>query len=58
MLVFPIAYDELAGSDNLNPETAAAVEHAESEHVELGSEAGPVRTWFPETFIWTLVPIR
>ncbi|NWT41345.1 A2ML1 protein, partial [Chroicocephalus maculipennis] len=43
--------------DNLNPETDAAVERAESEHVELGSEAGPVRTWFPETFIWTLVPI-
>ncbi|KFP34148.1 Alpha-2-macroglobulin-like 1, partial [Colius striatus] len=36
----------------------AAVEHAESEHVELSSESGPVRTWFPETFIWTLVPIN
>ncbi|KFP58455.1 Alpha-2-macroglobulin-like 1, partial [Cariama cristata] len=44
--------------DNLDPETDAAVERAESEHVELGSEAGPVRTWFPETFIWTLVPIN
>ncbi|NXW87673.1 A2ML1 protein, partial [Alopecoenas beccarii] len=44
--------------DNLDPETDAAVEHAESEHVELASEAGPVRTWFPETFIWTLVPIN
>ncbi|NXH68141.1 A2ML1 protein, partial [Hydrobates tethys] len=44
--------------DNLDPETDAAVERAESEHVELSSEAGPVRTWFPETFIWTLVPIN
>ncbi|NXL53139.1 A2ML1 protein, partial [Podilymbus podiceps] len=44
--------------DNLDPETDAAVEHAESEHIELGSETGPVRTWFPETFIWTLVPIN
>ncbi|NXQ95320.1 A2ML1 protein, partial [Sagittarius serpentarius] len=44
--------------DNLDPETDAAVERAESEHVELDSEAGPVRTWFPETFIWTLVPIN
>ncbi|NXD67624.1 A2ML1 protein, partial [Eolophus roseicapillus] len=44
--------------DNLDPDTDAAVERAESEHVELGSEAGPVRTWFPETFIWTLVPIN
>ncbi|XP_054040662.1 alpha-2-macroglobulin-like protein 1 [Rissa tridactyla] len=52
-----MSYDELADLDNLNPETDAAVERAESEHVELGSEAGPVRTWFPETFIWTLVPI-
>uniref|UniRef100_A0A8C3JPA2 Alpha-2-macroglobulin-like protein 1 n=1 Tax=Calidris pygmaea TaxID=425635 RepID=A0A8C3JPA2_9CHAR len=52
-----MSYDELADLDNLNPETDAAVERAESEHVELGSEAGPVRIWFPETFIWTLVPI-
>ncbi|NXG74952.1 A2ML1 protein, partial [Baryphthengus martii] len=44
--------------DNSDPETDAAVERAESEHVELGNEAGPVRTWFPETFIWTLVPIN
>ncbi|NXJ96509.1 A2ML1 protein, partial [Corythaixoides concolor] len=44
--------------DDLDPETDAAVERAESERVELGSEAGPVRTWFPETFIWTLVPIN
>ncbi|NXA11558.1 A2ML1 protein, partial [Sapayoa aenigma] len=44
--------------DNLDPETDATVEHAESEHIELGSESGPVRTWFPETFIWTLVPIN
>ncbi|NXT78645.1 A2ML1 protein, partial [Zapornia atra] len=36
----------------------AAVERAESELIELDSEAGPVRTWFPETFIWTLVPIN
>ncbi|EOB06566.1 Alpha-2-macroglobulin-like protein 1, partial [Anas platyrhynchos] len=35
-----------------------AVEHAESEHIELGSKAGPVRAWFPETFIWSLVPIN
>lgn len=55
MLVFPIAYGELADLDNLDPETDAA---AESEHVELASEAGPIRTWFPETFIWTLVPIK
>ncbi|XP_074009208.1 alpha-2-macroglobulin-like protein 1 [Numenius arquata] len=52
-----MSYDELADLDNLNPETDAAVERAESEYVELGSEAGPVRIWFPETFIWTLVPI-
>ncbi|NXT25668.1 A2ML1 protein, partial [Syrrhaptes paradoxus] len=44
--------------DNLDPETDAAVEHDESEHIELGSKAGPVRIWFPETFIWTLVPIN
>ncbi|XP_050752376.1 alpha-2-macroglobulin-like protein 1 [Gymnogyps californianus] len=53
-----MSYGELADLDNLDPETDAAVERAESEHVELGSEAGPVRTWFPETFIWTLVPIN
>lgn len=58
MLVFPIAYGQLADLDNLDPETDAAVEHAESEHVELAREAGPIRTWFPETFIWTLVPIK
>ncbi|NXJ41881.1 A2ML1 protein, partial [Ciconia maguari] len=51
-------YYDYMYSDTLDPETDAAVEHAESEHVELGSEAGPVRTWFPETFIWTLVPIN
>ncbi|KFQ86537.1 Alpha-2-macroglobulin-like 1, partial [Phoenicopterus ruber ruber] len=44
--------------DNLDTETDAAVERAESEHIDLGSETGPVRTWFPETFIWTLVPIN
>ncbi|XP_061863712.1 alpha-2-macroglobulin-like protein 1 [Colius striatus] len=53
-----MSYGELEDSDNLDPETDAAVEHAESEHVELSSESGPVRTWFPETFIWTLVPIN
>ncbi|PKK22298.1 alpha-2-macroglobulin-like protein 1, transcript variant X2 [Columba livia] len=53
-----MSYGELADLDNLDPETDAAVEHAESEHVELASEAGPIRTWFPETFIWTLVPIN
>lgn len=57
-LVFPIAYGELPDLDNFDPDTDAAVERAESEHVELGSEAEPVRTWFPETFIWTLVPIK
>ncbi|NXF11304.1 A2ML1 protein, partial [Smithornis capensis] len=44
--------------DNLDPETDDAVEHAESGHIELSSESGSVRTWFPETFIWTLVPIN
>ncbi|XP_071671335.1 alpha-2-macroglobulin-like protein 1 isoform X4 [Patagioenas fasciata] len=53
-----MSYGELADLDNLDPETDAAIEHAESEHVELASEAGPIRTWFPETFIWTLVPIN
>ncbi|XP_009985556.1 PREDICTED: alpha-2-macroglobulin-like protein 1 [Tauraco erythrolophus] len=53
-----MSYGELADLDDLEPEIEAAVERAESEHVELGSEAGPVRTWFPETFIWTLVPIN
>ncbi|NXA38243.1 A2ML1 protein, partial [Eudromia elegans] len=43
---------------NLDTETDIAVEAAESEHVELGSEAGQVRTWFPETFIWSLVAIN
>ncbi|KAM6292658.1 alpha-2-macroglobulin-like protein 1 [Porphyrio hochstetteri] len=53
-----MSYGELADSDNLDIETDAAVERAESELIELDSEAGPVRTWFPETFIWTLVPIN
>ncbi|KAM6438234.1 alpha-2-macroglobulin-like protein 1 [Rhynochetos jubatus] len=53
-----MSYGELPDLDNLDPETDAAVERAESEHIELGSKAGPVRTWFPETFIWTLVPIN
>ncbi|KFQ32830.1 Alpha-2-macroglobulin-like 1, partial [Mesitornis unicolor] len=55
---YMLAYGDLADLDNSNPETDAAVERAESEHFELGSEAGPVRAWFPETFIWTLVPIN
>ncbi|NWH94490.1 A2ML1 protein, partial [Aegithalos caudatus] len=42
--------------ESLYPESDAAVEAAEAEHTELGSEAMPARTWFPETFIWTLVP--
>ncbi|XP_051470054.1 alpha-2-macroglobulin-like protein 1 isoform X1 [Apus apus] len=53
-----MSYDVLAEMDNWEPEAEAAVEHAESEHVELSSKAGLVRTWFPETFIWTLVPIN
>ncbi|NWS06103.1 A2ML1 protein, partial [Motacilla alba] len=35
-----------------------AVEAAEAELIELGDESAPARTWFPETFIWTLVPIN
>lgn len=58
MLVFPKAYDHLEDLEDLDPELDAAVEHTESEHNELGSKAGPVRTWFPETFIWSLVPIK
>ncbi|NXO51473.1 A2ML1 protein, partial [Aramus guarauna] len=55
---FDYDYMYLDDLDNLDLEADAAVECAESEHVELGSKAGPVRTWFPETFIWTLVPIN
>ncbi|NXB61446.1 A2ML1 protein, partial [Struthidea cinerea] len=44
--------------EGLYPELDAAVEAAEAEHTELGSESAPARTWFPETFIWTLVPIN
>ncbi|NXT08606.1 A2ML1 protein, partial [Prunella fulvescens] len=44
--------------ESLYPEADAAVEAAEAEHTELGSESAPARTWFPETFIWTLVPIN
>lgn len=58
MLVFPIAVDELADLESWYPEADAAVEAAEAEHTELGSESAPARTWFPETFIWTLVPIK
>ncbi|NXE56694.1 A2ML1 protein, partial [Casuarius casuarius] len=43
---------------HLNTQTDAAIEGAESEHVELGGKAGPVHTWFPETFIWSLVAIN
>ncbi|XP_025971285.2 alpha-2-macroglobulin-like protein 1 isoform X3 [Dromaius novaehollandiae] len=53
-----MSYDELANSDHLDTQTDAAIEGAESEHVELGSKAGPVHTWFPETFIWSLVAIN
>lgn len=58
MLVFPIAFDELADLESLYPEADAAVEAAEAELTELGSESAPARIWFPETFIWTLVPIK
>ncbi|NXU52212.1 A2ML1 protein, partial [Turnix velox] len=51
------AYYDYMYSDNLNLEVDTAVEHAESEHIELDNEAGSVRVWFPETFIWTLVSI-
>ncbi|NXD24440.1 A2ML1 protein, partial [Spelaeornis formosus] len=44
--------------ESLYPEPDAAAEAAEAEHTELGSESAPARTWFPETFIWTLVPIN
>ncbi|KAM6309796.1 alpha-2-macroglobulin-like protein 1 [Podargus strigoides] len=53
-----MSYGELADLDNSDLEMDAAVERAESEHIELGSEAQPIRTWFPETLIWTLVPIN
>lgn len=58
MLVFLIAFDELGDLESFYPELDAAVEAAEAEHTELGSESAPARTWFPETFIWTLVPIK
>lgn len=58
MLVFPITFDELADSESLYLDLDAAAEAAEAEHTELGSESAPARTWFPETFIWTLVPIK
>ncbi|XP_032907191.1 alpha-2-macroglobulin-like protein 1 [Catharus ustulatus] len=53
-----MSFDELADLESLYPESDAAVEAAEAEHTELGSESVPARTWFPETFIWTLVPIH
>ncbi|NXK94604.1 A2ML1 protein, partial [Formicarius rufipectus] len=51
-------YDYMCTSRFFLLDPDAAVEYAESEYNELGSESGPVRTWFPETFIWTLVPIN
>ncbi|XP_041316539.1 alpha-2-macroglobulin-like protein 1 [Pyrgilauda ruficollis] len=53
-----MSFDELADLESLYPEADVAVEAAEAEHTELGSESAPARTWFPETFIWTLVPIN
>ncbi|XP_016157359.1 PREDICTED: alpha-2-macroglobulin-like protein 1 isoform X1 [Ficedula albicollis] len=53
-----MSFDELTDLESLYPESDAAVEAAEAEHTELGSESAPARTWFPETFIWTLVPIN
>ncbi|XP_023777949.1 alpha-2-macroglobulin-like protein 1 isoform X1 [Cyanistes caeruleus] len=53
-----MSFDELADLESFYPEADAAVEAAEAEHTELGSESAPARTWFPETFIWTLVPIN
>ncbi|NXU86298.1 A2ML1 protein, partial [Xiphorhynchus elegans] len=53
-----MSYDDLAPLESLYPDADAAVEHTESEHNELGSKSGSARTWFPETFIWTLVPIN
>uniref|UniRef100_A0A8C3RAU8 Alpha-2-macroglobulin-like protein 1 n=1 Tax=Cyanoderma ruficeps TaxID=181631 RepID=A0A8C3RAU8_9PASS len=53
-----MSLDELADFESLYPEPDAAIEAAEAEHTELGSESAPARTWFPETFIWTLVPIN
>nr|XP_021389580.1 alpha-2-macroglobulin-like protein 1 isoform X1 [Lonchura striata domestica] len=53
-----MSFDELADLESLYPEADAAVEAAEAELTELGSESAPARTWFPETFIWTLVPIN
>ncbi|KAF2974945.1 hypothetical protein EK904_007038 [Melospiza melodia maxima] len=53
-----MSFDELADLESLYSEADAAVEAAEAEHTELGSESAAARTWFPETFIWTLVPIN
>ncbi|XP_063250399.1 alpha-2-macroglobulin-like protein 1 isoform X1 [Prinia subflava] len=53
-----MSFDELADLESLYLEADAAVEAAEAEHTELGSDSAPARTWFPETFIWTLVPIN
>ncbi|XP_008943124.1 PREDICTED: alpha-2-macroglobulin-like protein 1, partial [Merops nubicus] len=51
-----MSYGELAELGGLVLEED--VEQAESEQVELGADVGPVRTWFPETFIWSMVPIN
>uniref|UniRef100_A0A8D2NFZ2 Alpha-2-macroglobulin-like protein 1 n=1 Tax=Zonotrichia albicollis TaxID=44394 RepID=A0A8D2NFZ2_ZONAL len=53
-----MSFDELPDLESLYSEADAAVEAAEAEHTELGSESAAARTWFPETFIWTLVPIN
>ncbi|KAJ7419869.1 Alpha-2-macroglobulin-like protein 1 [Willisornis vidua] len=53
-----MSYDDLILMESLDIEIDASFEHTEPEHIELGSKSGPARTWFPETFIWTLVPIN
>ncbi|XP_071413479.1 alpha-2-macroglobulin-like protein 1 isoform X2 [Pithys albifrons albifrons] len=53
-----MSYDDLILLESLDVEIDASFEHSEPEHIELGSKSGPARTWFPETFIWTLVPIN
>ncbi|KAM4788544.1 alpha-2-macroglobulin-like protein 1 isoform 3-T3 [Cyanocitta cristata] len=55
---YMLAYADLEVSEGLYPELDDAFEAAEAEYTELGSESAPARTWFPETFIWTLVPIN
>ncbi|XP_038009161.1 alpha-2-macroglobulin-like protein 1 isoform X2 [Motacilla alba alba] len=53
-----MSFDELADLETRYLEEEDAVEAAEAELIELGDESAPARTWFPETFIWTLVPIN